>query len=164
MSKPVSNSLENKIEHFVQSYGDIIFDLCASVLRSPANAQVAFRAILKKLRFQSKFGKFQIYERSWVFRITCQKLLEFCKNYQFRVSPEEQIRLDATDHLSKRFEHFDVCFHRLTPEDQILLILKEKYKVPISEIATALATPIGSLKIRRQQALRALEDWIWHRK
>lgn len=164
MSKPVLNSLENKIEHFVKSYGDVIFDLCESVLRSPANAQVAFRAILKKLRFHSRFEKFQIYERSWVFQITCQKLLEFCKHYQFRVSPEEQIKLDATDKLSNRFEQFEVCFHRLTPEDQILLILKDKYEVPISEISTALATPIGSLKIRRQQALRALEDWIWHRK
>lgn len=152
------------IEYFVQSYGDLLFDLCESILVSPINAQIAFRSILKKIRTGRRLHKFKTYERSWVLRIACDLLLKFCREYGHHISPEEQIKLDSNSSVKTRFKEFDSYFHRLMPEDQILLLLKDKLNIPYSEISVAMSIPEGSLKIRRQQALRALEEWLWNTK
>ncbi len=152
------------IEYFVQSYGDLLFDLCESILVSPINAQIAFGSILKKIRAGRRLHKFKTYERSWVLRIACDLLLKFCREYGHHISPEEQIKLDSNSSVKTRFKEFDSYFHRLMPEDQILLLLKDKLNIPYSEISVAMSIPEGSLKIRRQQALRALEEWLWNTK
>jgi DNA-directed RNA polymerase specialized sigma24 family protein len=77
------------------------------------------------------------------------------------VTSQEQITLDASGNVSIRLKQFDLYFHRLIPEDQILLLLKDKYGIPYPEIATAMGIPEESLKIKRQQALRTLEEWLW---
>lgn len=158
---PKEISSGNRIDYFVGSYGDLIFDLCETLLSTPLNAQIAFRSILKKLKSGSRFHRYRQYERGWVLRITCAKLLELSLRHGRRITPEEQITLDSNDHVSVRLKQFEIFFRRLMPEDQILLILKDKYGIPYSEIATAMATPEGSLKVRRQQALRTLEEWLW---
>jgi len=154
----------DSVEYFVQSYGDLLFDLCESVLVSPMNAQIAFRSILKKLRAGRRRSNFQAYERSLVLRIACDLLLKFCREYGHHISPEEQIKLDSNSSVKIRFKEFESYFHRLMPEDQLLLLLKDKLAIPYSEISVAMSIPEGSLKIRRQQALRALEEWLWKTK
>jgi DNA-directed RNA polymerase specialized sigma24 family protein len=69
--------------------------------------------------------------------------------------------LDANSNLDGRFQQFDSYLHRLPVADQILLLLRDKFGIPYTELATALGVPEGSLKLRRQQALKALEDWLW---
>ena len=154
----------NSIEYFIQSYGDLLFDLCESVLVSPMNAQIAFRSILKKIRAGRRLHKFRTYERNWVLRIACDLLLKFSREFGHHVSPEEQIKLDSNSSVKIRFKEFDSYFHRLMPEDQLLLLLKDKLEIPYSEISVAMSIPEGSLKVRRQQALRALEEWLWNSK
>jgi DNA-directed RNA polymerase specialized sigma24 family protein len=78
-----------------------------------------------------------------------------------KLTPSEQIELDSFENVPNRLKKFDSFFHRLTIEDQFLLLLKDKYGIPMAEIATALGTPEASLKLRRAQALRALDDWLW---
>ena len=38
------------LDRIFQSYGDLLFDLCESILWSPINVQLAFRAIIKDIR------------------------------------------------------------------------------------------------------------------
>lgn len=142
----------------------MLFDLCESVLQSSTYAQIVFRSILKRIRYGNRFQKYSGYERSWVLRIACDKLLSLSRQQGQHVPLEDQIKLDASDQVSARLKQFNVYFRRLMPEDQILLLLRDKYGIPYGEIATAMATPEGSLKIRRQQALRALEEWLWNSK
>lgn len=149
------------LDHFVDSYGDLIFDLCNSLLSSPTNAQIAFRSILKKIKSGSRFQKYSIYERSWVLRIACDRLLALSQHHGYEITPQEQIQLDAQSLLIHRLKQFTVFFHRLLPEDQILLLLKDKHGIPLKEIATAMAIPVEALKIRRIQALRSIEGWLW---
>ena len=128
------------------------------------SAEVAFRTILKKVRSGSRLQKFSLYERSWVLRIACHRLLTFY-HQEVQNTPslsEDQAKLESHDPASTKIKNIQPFFRRLRPEDQILLILKDKYDIPYPEIATALAIPEGSLKIRRQQALRTLEDWLWN--
>lgn len=149
-------------DHYVRTYGDLLFDLCEAVLWNPLHAQIAFRSILKKVRSGLRFHTYSTFERSWVLKIAYKRLLHFSERYGYQVSPDEQIRLDANESVSTRLKQFGSYFHRLNAEDQLLLLLKDKYGIPYFEIANAMGTPEGTLKVRRQQALRTLEEWLWN--
>ncbi len=155
---------KDSLEHFVGSYGDLLFDLCETILWNPSYSQIAFRSILNQLKRASRFQKYATYERSWILRVACSQLIDFYYQGGRRVSAEEQIKLDANENVNTRLKQFHLYFHRLRPEEQMLLFLKDKYQVPYSEIASALATPEDSLKTQRQQALRTLEEWLWNNK
>jgi RNA polymerase sigma factor (sigma-70 family) len=157
-------SSSDSVDHFVRSYGDLLFDLCESILKSSMNAELAFRAILKKVRSRNRFQKYSNYERSWVLRIACNRLLTFYhQEDQNTLAPaEDPIKTENQDPSSVKIKNIQPFFRRLRPEDQMILLLRDKYDIPYSEIATALTIPEGSLKIRRQQALRTLEDWLWN--
>jgi DNA-directed RNA polymerase specialized sigma24 family protein len=149
------------LEELIECYGDMIFDLCESVLWSSQNAQLAFRLIAKDLKKRRKWNIFKNYERTWVLRVTYKNLLLFAEKHARRPTPFEKIELDANQNISVRLNHFNEYFHRLCLDDQILLLLKDKYGLPYPEISSAMNISEGSLKIRRQQALRTLEEWLW---
>ncbi len=149
------------IDQLVTSYGDLLFDLCESILWSPINAQLAFRAILKKLKASLGQELYETHQRAWVLRIACTQLLSFARRNARKVTPAEQIQVDGSKSIGMKLNQFDFYFHRLFVEDQVLLLLHDKYSLPFSEISSAMAIPEDSLKVRRQQALRTLEEWIW---
>ncbi len=153
------------VDDIVKKYGDLLFDLCESVLWSPINAQLALRSILKTVSKEHSNkalpNNFQDHERAWILRIACERLRKDSARLGRTLTPSEQIELDAAEGVPSRLRKFDRYFHRLTPEDQLLLLLRDKYGIPYVEISAAMGTPDGSLKVRRQHALRALEDWIW---
>lgn len=149
------------LDHVVQCYGDLLFDLCESVLWSPLSAQLACRSILKEIKKRAYTEKYHDFERAWVLRIACEKLREFSESVGQRLTPAEQIELDSHQSTPQRLEKFEHFFRRLGTEEQLLLLLRDKYGVPFPEIATAMGVPEESLKIRRSQALRSLEDWLW---
>lgn len=149
------------LDQVVHLYGDLVFDLCQSVLWSPSNAQSAFRAVLKEVKKRHSENHFSVHERAWILRLACEHLQLVYGRMARRLTAPEQIKLDSGASAGSRLKHFESYFHRLHVEDQILLLLKDKYGLPYPEIATVLGAPEGSLKVRRQQALRALEEWIW---
>lgn len=144
------------IEHYVNSYGDLLFDLCSSMLKNPARSQTSFRRIIKKVDSQRRAlkGRFQkgysTYERSWLLRIACDELVQAHHKNSPSASAPSVLQSD-----------FETCFGHLIPEDQLLLLLKDKFGIPEDEISIAMNLPAGSLKIRRQQALRTLEEWMF---
>jgi len=149
------------IDRYVHSYGDLLFDLCESVLWSSTNAQIAFRSILKDIKRGRRFQKFGAHERSWVLKVACDRLRHLSVRHGRSVSHAERIKLDANENVANRLKHFESYFHRLPIEEKVLLLLKDKYGIPYTEIASAIGIPEGSLKVRRQQALRTLEEWLW---
>jgi DNA-directed RNA polymerase specialized sigma24 family protein len=149
------------IENIVKNYGDLLFDLCESVLWSPSAARVAFRAIIAEIKKRRETETFVDFERAWALYVTCNKLRTLSDRHARKLTPSEQIELDSIDDANGRIKKFNSFFHRLSLEDQLLMLLKDKYGIPMAEIATALGAPEGSLKLRRAQALRAMEDWLW---
>jgi len=145
----------------IRCYGDLIFDLCESVLWNPQNTQVVFRIILQELRHCLRAQPYKTYERAWVLRIAYEKISFFAEKYARRLTAAEQIEIDSNPNVSIRLKNFDAYFYRLNLQDQILLLLRDKYGIPYPEISAAMQRPEGSLKISRQQALRTLEEWIW---
>jgi DNA-directed RNA polymerase specialized sigma24 family protein len=159
----MKKDLEKDITHFIHDYGDMIFDVCHSLIRDPNHAQILFREILQKLRTRRKQEAYSTYERAWILRIVCETLINQQSHYTELTTPEERIQLDAQTSAAK-IEHFKTYFNRLEPIDQLLLLFRDKFALPYSDIASALATPEGSLKMRRQQALRTMEEWLWNGK
>lgn len=151
----------HQIEEMIRCYGDLIFDLCESVLWNPQNTQVVFRIILQELRHCLRAQPYKTYERAWVLRIAYEKISFFAEKYARRLTAAEQIEIDSNPNVSIRLKNFDAYFYRLNLQDQILLLLRDKYGIPYPEISAAMQRPEGSLKISRQQALRTLEEWIW---
>ena len=151
----------NRVTQLVDAYGDILFDLCETVLWSQTGALTAFRAILRDLRRKASSNLYGEYERAWVLKIAYGKLQSLSARHGRRLTPSEQIALNASTNVPARFKEFDSFFHRLNVDDQVLLLLRDKYGLPYNEIAAAMGIPEGSLKIRRQQALRMLEEWLW---
>jgi DNA-directed RNA polymerase specialized sigma24 family protein len=151
----------SSVDNVVQLYGDLIFDLCESILWSSSQAQNAFRAIIKEVKKTPATDKFTTHERAWILSIAFDKLKKFSLQYGRKVSASEQIQLEANQNAAARLKHFDVYFHRLTTEEQIVLLLRDKYGLPYAEIASAMSRPEGTLKSIRSQALRTLEEWLW---
>lgn len=151
----------DRIEHIVHVYGDLLFDLCESILWSPENAQIAFRTILKNLKSGSSENQFSAYERAWVLRIACEELRALTRKFGTSLTPSEQIRLDSNANFNARMEDFELYFRRLDIDDQLVLLLRDKYGLTYDEIASALGVPEGSVRVSRQQALRAMEEWLW---
>jgi DNA-directed RNA polymerase specialized sigma24 family protein len=149
------------VENVVQLYGDLLFDLCESVLWSPEQAQNAFRSILKEVRTTPAQERFTHYERAWILHIAFEKLKRLSLHHGRKVTSAEQIQIDASPSVAARLKHFGTYFHRLATEEQIVLLLRDKYGLPFNEIASATGLPEGSLKGIRNQALKALESWLW---
>jgi DNA-directed RNA polymerase specialized sigma24 family protein len=162
-SRKTSENLDasDPVNGLIKTYGDLLFDLCESLLWSPAYAQLAFRSIIKVLKKKRSIQHFVDHERSWVLRIAFEELRDFSQRHARKVTASEQIEMDSSQTVALRLTQFDRYFHRLGYDEQILLLLRDKYGIPFGEIASAMGTPEASLKLKRQHALRTLEDWLW---
>lgn len=149
------------LDHYLQAYGDLLFDLCNSLLWDSQDATPIFQSILKEINRTRKDNAFSVHERAWVLRVALTHLVSAFNKQGRTLSASEQMELDSAQSLPNRLAKFSHFFKRLGPEDQLLLLLRDKYGLPYSEIAAAMEMPEASLKLRRQQSLSAMEEWIW---
>lgn len=145
----------------VATYGDLLYDLCQSMLWSPADAPYAFRSILRTLNRRWKNERFEKYERPWILQIAFHELRGMRRKSSRFLTPAEQVMLDSNPEPRARLRFFDSYFHRLPIESQLLLVLRDKYGIPLSEVAAVLELPEASARLQRLQALRLLESWIY---
>jgi len=159
-SKITSKAWLNQV---IGTYGDMLYDLCQSLLWSEAEAPHAYRSILKTIQREgfTNASRFHKYERAWIFHIAYRELKKMAKKTPRSLTPAEQVMLDSNPDPKARLRHFDSYFHRLPIESQFLVVLKDKYGIPLSELASILEAPELSLKLQRSQSLRLLESWIW---
>ncbi len=145
----------------VATYGDLLFDLCQSMLWSPADAPFAYRSILRTLNRRRRTERFEKYERSWILQVAFRELRGMKKRSPRLLTPAEQVMLDSNPDPKARIRFFDSYFHRLPIESQLILLLRDKYGIPISEVASILELPEASARLQRLQGLRSLESWIY---
>lgn len=146
---------------WVGEHGDLVFDLCQSVLWSQPNAKIAFRQIIRQVAATKNSAQYVRYERLWIMRLTVETLRKVAHRYGRKLSASERMMLDASLDVEGRIRQFDSYFHRLETDDQILLLLRDKYAMSFTEIAAIMQMPEGSLQIKRQQAMRVLEEMLW---
>lgn len=145
----------------VSIYGDLLYDLCQSMLWSPADAPYAFRSILRTLNRRRREERFDKYERPWILQIAFRELRGMRQKSSRFLTPAEQVMLDSNPQPRARLRFFDSYFHRLPVDSQLLLVLRDKYGIPLSEVAAVLELPEASARLQRLQALRLLESWIY---
>jgi DNA-directed RNA polymerase specialized sigma24 family protein len=160
-AKASASKNDEWIDGVVLTYGDLLYDLCQTMLWSPADAPDAYRAILRTLARRRRIERFTRYERPWVFQIAFRELRGMKRRSPRLLTPAEQVMLDSNPDPRARLRFFDSYFHRLPIESQCLLILRDKYGIPVSEVASVLEVPEASARLQRLQALRMLESWIY---
>jgi RNA polymerase sigma factor (sigma-70 family) len=149
-------------ETYIQKFGDLIYDLAHSVLWSKVSAENCTKETVRALVRQASQGEaFVQWERSWVISEALKRIRELAPRHSRELTPAEQIMLDNTPSSEDRLGLLESFLHRLAIEDQIILLLRDKYGLPYDEIAAALQSPEGTIKIGRQRALQTLEEWIW---
>lgn len=150
----------------VEKYGDLIFDLALTVLWRQKEAEVVTVQIFRTLRrnFKNQNHNYQEFERAYVLKIACEHLEAHARKALKPMSSAEKVMTDQENQIENRLRAFDVFFHRLSVPEQILLILRDKYGLPYTEIAASMSTPEDTLCTMRSQALKTLEDRIWNEK
>jgi DNA-directed RNA polymerase specialized sigma24 family protein len=149
------------LSHWTEAYGDLTYDIVASLLwNSPQTPQV-FQSILKRARRSYVRPAFQKYERAWFLHHAYQVLRTAYRKWGPKLTPSEMLMLDSSQTLNTKFRHFDSFFHRLPFHEQFLLLLRDKHGLEFEEIAMVLGKPPRTLELERNQALEALQSWIW---
>ncbi len=156
-----AQTLSKKIDHIIELYGDLVYDLCISVLWSTHAGQSVFKNVMRELKFELKSSNYYDYKRAWVLKTVFEKLSSLEQKTIPSMTPAEQIMLDTYLNIEEKFKQFDSYFHRLPLRDKFLLLLRDKYGLPYPEISSAMGLPVDTLKTQRQLAYRALEEWIW---
>lgn len=148
-----------------ENYGDLVYDLFYSVLWNHKGAGTLYLAYWNQMDrdLAHSTETYQRYARPWVLRGAIQMVLEGLTKHGRVLTPSEQVMLDANLNIPARLKQFESYLHKLQPSDQILLLLRDKYGLPYNEISAAMGHSEGALKIKRQQALRAMEEWLWDR-
>lgn len=144
-------------EQLIKTYEDLIFDICKTILKKSINVNTVFRSILKKIRKTYYKSNYIQYERSWILRIIYKQLLDFYKCYGKRI-------LELNERKQENNDSFEFFFSLLSLEDQLLLLLKNKFKIPFSEISSAFLISEDSIKVKYQLALHTIEERMWSKK
>ena len=131
------------IPAWIETFGSLVYDLCLEILNDPLRAEIAFVSIAKEIKKNSTQVQFKEFQRTWILKNTCDHLLRDKRpsSLRFHKGPQGDV-------LSK-----------LSIEERLLVLLRDKYGLPYPEIAGALGIPDGTLKLRRAQALRSLKEW-----
>lgn len=148
-----------------RNFGDTIYDLFHSVLWNHKGARSLYATFWRSIErdHSGHSGSYQRHARPWILRLAVKQLLQAHAKLGRTMSPAEQVMLDANLEVPARLRQFESYLHKLSPSDHVLLLFRDKYGLPYDEIASALELPEGSLRIRHQQALRSLEEWLWDR-
>ena len=147
------------IDDLEKNFGDLIYDLFLSVLWNQKGAKLLYTSFWRKTSKQllRQPELYQKYSRAWTIQQAVHTLLEMQPKLGRVLTAPEQVMLDANLNIPARLRQFESYFHKLTPTEQILLLLRDKYGLPYTEISAALEMPEGSLRVRHQQSLRSLE-------
>jgi hypothetical protein len=148
-----------------ENYGDMVYDLFYSILWNHKGAGTLYLAFWNEMdrELSRRSEVYERHARAWVLRGAIQFVLSSVGKLGRSLTPSEQVMLDANLNIPARLRQFESYMHKLPHSDQVLLLMRDKYGLPYEEISTAMGLSEGALKIKRQQALRAMEEWLWDR-
>ena len=119
----------------VETHGNLVFDLCCEMLGNELQAEVIWLSVFRDIHKYQEQDIPKELVRPWILqKVYAQLLLKSLPNS----SP-----------LRSLPSH---------PRDRLILLLRDKYGLPYSEIASALSIPESSIKLVRAQAFRELEE------
>lgn len=147
-------------EQVFEDFGDFLYDFSHSILWNTHGAQVALKTLLEELIKSAQKPLPSKYFVPWLIQRISFTLKKLAHKHSRELSTAEKIMLDANLSEKDRLTYFESYFHRLTLEQQMLLLLHYKYKFSLDEIGTALGISVDSLTLRLEQAIRQMQDWF----
>ncbi|MBN21656.1 MAG: hypothetical protein CL678_10255 [Bdellovibrionaceae bacterium] len=149
------------IQTVINRYGETVYNLCHRILLNEGEAQILTRDIFKTIEKSPTQNRYHQFEKQWILKVAFQKLKQSHQQH-IDLSLKEVRELNET-HLSKeeRLENILKYMRNLPIESQFILLLKDQLNESYDEISTITGIPIESLKVKRQQVLQTLEEWIW---
>ena len=141
----------------IEKYGRELYDLTETILHDRYKSHMVVRKVIVRVLQKAKKERYSQFERAWIFRILVE---EIQKNLDDHYDPHfsKMKNIPPEKRLESVIEYLD----SIPKLDRFLFILHDKFHFQYDEIAAILGTPIDSLRLRRMQILRRLEDKIWN--
>ena len=136
---------------------EILYDLCQQCIPTESDRDPIFQNLRRQILKKDSNG-YSKYLSEWAIH----QLLEQTKkknNYlekRYDRNPEE-----LYSGPEENLKHFTDFFSRLSPEEQIYLLLKFKYEFTPRSLETIFRRNSESLKLYQDQTLKQLASWIW---
>jgi len=150
------------LEEELNRFGDLLMGLVTRFTPDSEAHRPMVRQIIKAYVLEQKKLKTELFQRPLLLQIAVEHLLSHLKKWTPRKLTPEEILLDTALSTDERLNAIDMYLTRLSIEDRMILFFLEQHQLSLAEVAVALKTTEGSLKNRRQQLYRSLEEWIWN--
>lgn len=135
----------------ISKHGNLVYDVSLETLIEPERAERATRKVFKRWTKEwipELTGEF---ERPWLIRILVEVLRAETRGRTIRAFLGDGAGIKKDTSLGHELR-------RLPFEARILLLLSDKHRIPLEELAIALRTPAESLRTARELALRRIES------
>lgn len=153
MNLLTSSKRKKRFIESIQNHGDLLYDLCYSVLNEFEATKSTLHKIFKTLYKENQKYHYNEYAQDWVLCLAVRELLSYSKRL-----PHEKIELlsESTDHAK-----FDYYFYSLSIHDRILLILRDKFKLSYENISRILLKPAETIELKRVQLIHQLWEQVY---
>jgi hypothetical protein len=151
----------DKLQYLIRNYGSLLFQWAFYTIEDPSQRNFCLREVFRILLKNDKKLKKPLsnIERAWFLRLSLPIIQKFSNESSIQ---DKSLRSELTQaSLDERLDHFHAIFAELSFEDKSLLLLWDLLQVSPEEISTIFHSPQDSLKLKRHQTLRKLEDLIW---
>ena len=140
---------------FVETYEPLrteLYRYCRHLTRSPWDAEdLAQDALTRAFVTLAQMGVAPAHPRAWLFRVASNAWLDSVR----RRRPEEPLAADAlgasSDPMATR-EAAGTLLGQLSPQERAAVVLKDVFDLSLDEVAEALSTTVGSVKMALHRA------------
>ena len=149
---------EKDLEETVYTYADMLYRVCAAVLRDPFEAEDVVQEIFLTYYRSDKVFDSEEHKKAWLIRSAvnrCKNILAFHRRHK-QISLDELQECTGVVYENENKDILDALL-RLPQKFRIVMTLHyvEEYKV--SEIAAVLGLKESAVKMRLQKGRRLLE-------
>lgn len=162
MGQSTNLNRKNVLPHVIQTYGDLLYTTCTTLLWAESLSQTGFRLTLRNIKKSVRHNQFEKYEKLWILRELTSTLRTLARRYDDHlVLTDSEIAGERNLNPDEKLQNLVFYFRKLTIDDQFLILYRDCFEFDFAEISSALEIPQGSLEIRHSQILRMIHEWIW---
>lgn len=126
--------MTDDMEILLEQHGDLLFDLCHTLISKESDQVQAFRSLTRKIQKRRRKERYERFLRPWLLSIAYTSIKEIAPRTAAEASPEG--------------------INRLSFDDQFLIVATHRHGVPASELALALNRNEKSILFQQERAMR----------
>ncbi len=145
----------------LESYQNLLHEVCRVALDRTELSQETFKKVVDSLQKVKPSRAFKKHERAWVLRVLCDRITQTSRAHPPKHDPIQESFLESLNDVKEKLPHLKQYLMRLPVENRLLIVLKDRFEIPMAEISLALGIGEDSLKLARAQTLQRINDWLW---